>query len=173
MENRGYVWNGTSAIEKRPAASVVSARSDANPESSPGTATWMPATGLPVTLSFTLPEIVAHSDVAQSGGIEKSSIGVTSSLVDAAKYPMPRSAKIDQSAVSFAPAKFTRSAWMIAFRMSRNDGAPGESSMARVTSVSATTGPSVWRICQSVSSQISPSACTSGPPATLPKSPYV
>ncbi len=74
---------------------------------------------MPVALSFTVPETVAQSDVAQSGGTEKSSIGCRSSLVDAAKYPMPRSAKIDQSAVSFAPAKFTRSAWMIAFRMSR------------------------------------------------------
>ena len=96
----------------------------------------MPATGLPVALSLTVPEIVAQSDVAQSDGSEKSSTGFTPSLVDAAKYPMPRSAKIDHSAVSFAPPKFTRSAWMIAFRMSRYEGAGGDSSMPRVTSVS-------------------------------------
>ena len=70
-------------------------------------------------MSFTVPVIVAQSDVAQSGGVEKSSIGSTLSLGDAAKYPMPRSAKIDQSVAWFAPAKFTRSAWMIALRMSR------------------------------------------------------
>ena len=78
--------------------------------------------------------------MAQSGGIEKSSIGSTSSLVDTAKYPMPRSAKIAHSAASFAPPKFTRSAWMIAFRMSRKDGAGGDSSMPRVTRASVTGG---------------------------------
>ncbi len=137
------MWTGTSAIEKCPAESVVSARSDANPESSPGIATFTPATGLPVALSFTVPEIVAQSDVVQSGGIEKSSIGFTPSFVDAAKYPMPRSAKIDQRADSLAPPKFTRSAWMMEFRMSRYDGPPGDSSIARVTSVSAVAAPSV------------------------------
>ena len=44
-----------------PAPSVVSARSEANPESSPGNDTCTPATGLPVTLSFTVPESVAQS----------------------------------------------------------------------------------------------------------------
>ena len=113
------MWNGTFAIEKCPARRSCPRDPTRIPESSPGTPTFTPATGLPVALSFTVPEIVAQSDVAQSGGIEKSSIGSRSSLVEAAKYPMPRSAKIAHSAASFAPAKFTRSAWMIAFRMSR------------------------------------------------------
>ena len=56
---------------------------------------------------------------------------------------MPRWAKIVHRAVSFAPPKFTRSAWMIAFRMSRKDGAGGDSSMPRVTSASVTGAPSV------------------------------
>ncbi len=51
---------------------------------------------------------------------------------------MPRLAKIFHSAGVCAWPYLTRSAWMIALRMSRNDGSAGESDMARVISVSAT-----------------------------------
>ena len=90
---------------------------------------------------------------------------------------MPRSANICHNVSPFAPAFSTTSAWMIALRMSRNDGLGGDSSIPRVTSRRAVVLGRAWRMSQRVSSQISPSACTSGEPLTpsnvrmLPKSP--
>ena len=55
--------------------------------------------------------------------------------------------------------------------MSRKDGLAGDSSIARVTSDSVSLLPSALRRSQRVSPQISPSACTSGAPMILPKSP--
>ena len=57
--------------------------------------------------------------------------------------------------------------------MSRYDGFDGASSIARVTIPSTVFEPSASRRSQSVWLQISPSACTSGRPMILPKSPYV
>ena len=52
--------------------------------------------------------------------------------------------------------------------MSRNDGSGGDSSMPRVMIDSVTADPSSSRICHSVCTQISPSACTSGWPVIVP-----
>ena len=82
-------------------------------------------------------------------------------------------ANVSQMASALAPPVATRSACTIAFRMSRNEGLGGDSSMPRVTSFSVNFVPRAFRRSQRVSSQISPSACTSGSPAILPKSPYV
>ena len=50
--------------------------------------------------------------------------------------------------------------------MSRNDGLPGASSMARVTSASDLQEPSLLRRTHRVCDQISLSPCTSGKPIT-------
>ena len=57
--------------------------------------------------------------------------------------------------------------------MSRKDGSGGDSSMPRVMTDSVTADPRSSRICHSVCTQISPSACTSGTPAISPRSAYV
>ena len=66
--------------------------------------------------------------------------------------------------------------------MSRNEGSGGASRIASVISASARSEPSVSSPVRSISRvrrshsvciQISPSECTSGAPATLPKSPNV
>jgi hypothetical protein len=66
--------------------------------------------------------------------------------------------------------------------MSSIDGSGGESRMPSAMSDSATSDASsgspvltcsAWRRSHSVSNQISPSECTSGAPAILPKSPSV
>ena len=84
---------------------------------------------------------------------------------------MPRLAKTFQIVSRLAPSNATRSACKIAFRMSRNEGFAGESSIARVASISDFSEPIASRRSQSVWPQISPSACTSGRPMILPKSP--
>ncbi len=86
---------------------------------------------------------------------------------------MPRCANVLQIVLRFAPPLATRSACRIELRMSRYDGFDGASSIARVTIPSVVLEPSASRRSHSVWAQISPSACTSGRPMILPKSPYV
>ena len=99
----------------------------------------------------------------QSGGWLKSSIGVVSEPSgEDAKNPMPRAAKSCQSASAFAPPVATRSAWMIAFRRSRNAGPGGDSSIPRVASDLVRLEPSVRRTSHMVCAQIWPSSWISG-----------
>ena len=93
---------------------------------------------------------------------------VSSPPSEPAKKPMPRLAKTLQILFAYWPLKWAVSATRIAFRMSRNDGFDGDSSIARVTRLRATREPTLSRSDHSVWPQISPSPCTSGRPTTLP-----
>jgi hypothetical protein len=126
---------------------------------------------LPVSTSVTVPVSVPVGALL-AGGRLKSSIGVVSSpSAAAAKKPMPRWAKTAQILSRALPLLLTVSACRIELRMSRKDGLAGDSSIALVTSDSESRCPSAPRRSQRVSPQISPSACTSGTPRILPKSP--
>ena len=84
---------------------------------------------------------------------------------------MPRRANTCQISSTWVPPEATTSAWMMALRMSRNDGSGGESSMPRVTRRSDTFVPIAVRRSHSACTQISPSAWTSGNPMISPRSP--
>ena len=143
----------------------------------PANSTFTPATGLPVSESVTTPasEPVPSSG---SGGSAKLSIGVVSSASSvAAKKPIPRAAKTAQIVASWSvrpPRTPTWFACRIALRMSRKDGFRGERRMPSVTRKRASPTPTAPRRSHSVWAQISPSACTSGPPDQIrPMSPRV
>ena len=102
------------------------------------------------------------------GGRSKAAAGwVSLPPTEPALKPMPRLAKTCQMALSCLPWNTALSATRIALRMSMNDGLYGASSIARVTKDSAFLEPRRSRRSQRVWAQISPSACTSAPPATL------
>ena len=84
---------------------------------------------------------------------------------------MPRLAKTFQMASWCAPLADGLVGLEDRVALSRYDGLAGESSIARVTSDSVTLLPRTPRSSQSVSPQISPSACTSGRLRIRPKSP--
>ena len=103
------------------------------------------------------------------GGVFVSAAGWSSSPPrEPAKKPMPRLAKVLQIFWWYLPLKWAVSATSSALRMSRNDGLYGASSIARVTRLCDTREPTLSRSDHRVWPQISPSACTSGAPNTLP-----
>ena len=129
--------------------------------------TGTPAIPAPVVLSFTVP--VSRPVATVFGGLCRSAAGRTSlPPSEPAKKPMPRLANALQILLWLSPLKWAVSAISSALRMSRNDGFAGASSMARVTRLSDTRDPTLSRSDQRVWAQISPSACISGTPKTLP-----
>src|SRR3954454_17569444 len=129
--------------------------------------TAAPATGAPVAASRTVPLIERGVNVV--GGRSGPAAGVVSPPPsELADQPIPRLANTFQMACSSAPPLRDWSATRIASRMSMNDGLYGGISLARGTRDSFFFDPSAARRLHSVCAQISPSACTSGNPITLP-----
>src|SRR3954470_23200232 len=161
-----YVPAGTSAIAYVPSAAVT-----ALTLLRPARPTVTPPTPAPPIALVTRPEIVPFGAPA-AGGSAKLSAGVVSSpLIAAAKKPMPRPAKTPQITSVSAPPNSVWSASRMPLRPSRKDGSGGSNDIPVVTSARAFADPTAVRRSQRVCAQISPSACTSAPPATRPKSP--